>query len=290
MNLYTLYAGQGDFAVLRVGDGVQGISGAQPECFIIDTHLPDPADNVMVRHVVRCASEPSAAWIRGIVLTGYDKDHADPQGLGMILKRYTHIEWILRPRYTHNTANYSAVEECIRTFQAIRQRVDPGRPLKDWPVVLESNKHSVFTGMSNHVDFYLLGPHEDQMTSSNNSSVVLKIVPKGHLAAGFSFLVTGDAERARWQRIVDSLGHLLPSEVLSAPHHGALSGFDLDAMAAIEPRHVIISCGHANQYNHGNSSMRRRFERLGATVYSTRAKVNLHTRRDALGRLITKEF
>ncbi|TMC47607.1 MAG: MBL fold metallo-hydrolase [Chloroflexi bacterium] len=89
--------------------------------------------------------------------------------------------------------------------------------------------------------------------------------------AGYSVMLTGDSNKACWERIVgyyegrtDDVGlEVLRAESLHASHHGSRTFVkdgeddepDLKALNLIEPEHVVISVGPDSQYDHPHDDM-----------------------------------
>jgi competence protein ComEC len=86
------------------------------------------------------------------------------------------------------------------------------------------------------------------MDCSNNCSIVLKLTGLG--ARGFSYLITGDTENARWDTINRFFGGSLKSHVLAAPHHGSKNATHPASLLNIAPHTVLISAGVDSQYGH----------------------------------------
>ena len=113
----------------------------------------------------------------------------------------------------------------------------------------------------------LFSPHPADMDSSNNASIVLKVTGVGPNA--FSYLVTGDTEIDRWERIDKIFGSALRSRVLAAPHHGSKNGAHPGALVSIDPDTVLISAGVDNQYGHPDAKAVRVYNSVARHVYST---------------------
>ena len=92
-------------------------------------------------------------------------------------------------------------------------------PLKKVSVRVDQLANRRLTGLSGRFEFELFSPHIEDMDCSNNCSIVLKLTGLG--ARGFSYLITGDTENPRWERINKLFGSSLKSHVLAAPHHGS---------------------------------------------------------------------
>ena len=122
-------------------------------------------------------------------------------------------------------------------------------------------------GLSGNFDFELFSPHPEDMNSSNNCSIVLKVVGRG--PRGFSYLITGDTEVERWQTIARLFGSSLKSHVLAAPHHGSTNGVHPAALLHIDPHTVLISAGVDNQYGHPDPVAVKTYKRVAKYVYST---------------------
>ena len=96
--------------------------------------------------------------------------------------------------------------------------------------------------LSDEFDLELFSPHVEDMDSSNNCSIVLKI--EGIGPGGFAYLVTGDTENPRWDRIVALFDDALVADVLAAPHHGSKNAAHAAGMAlAVSPDTVSHQCG-----------------------------------------------
>ena len=59
-------------------------------------------------------------------------------------------------------------------------------------------------------------------------------------ARGFSYLITGDTENPRWERINKLFGSALKSHVLAAPHHGSRNAAHPASLVSIDPHTVLI--------------------------------------------------
>src|SRR5260370_1108742 len=104
------------------------------------------------------------------------------------------------------------------------------------------------TGLSGKFDFELFSPHIEDMDCSNNCSIVLKLTGLG--ARGFSYLLTGDTENPRWERINKLFGSALKSHVLAAPHHGSRNATHPASLVNIDPQTGVIIARVHSQYGH----------------------------------------
>lgn len=250
MDIYTLHVGQGQFVVVR-GD---------TEAIIVDTFVPlNPL--VEIVHVKAALTEILSRRPRklaGLMISGFDADHFNEIGLQTVLNKYR-PRWILYPRCYKQTVNAS---RCFRhierfetdtSFRRISGCVSPGEP-RFYNHLCEDFRLEIFS------------PHSDDLTSSNNGSLVCRIEER---STGASYLVTGDTEGDRWDSIVHYFGNRLRSDVLAAPHHGSRNGITEEAMQCIDPHTVLISAGVDNQYDHPDEEALELFSSFASAVYST---------------------
>lgn len=107
MEVLTLYVGQENFAVVR--HGTQAIA--------VDSRwLADRSDDIELK-VARFLRQRELV---GIVLTGFDDDHADPIGLDWLLGNYT-PNWVMYPKYYKDTDNAEVVFDVIGRHEQRRK-------------------------------------------------------------------------------------------------------------------------------------------------------------------------
>lgn len=232
MEVLTLYVGQGNFAVIR--HGTQAIA--------VDTRWLAERSEDIESNVDRFLRRRELV---GVVLTGFDDDHADPVGLDWLLEKHT-PNWVMYPKYYKDTENAKAVFNVIQKHERWRKR--RANPLKRVSVRLDRLKSRYLVDLAKEFDLELFSPHIEDMDNSNNCSIVLKV--EGIGPGGFSYLVTGDTEIPRWDRIVELFDDALDSDVLAAPHHGSKNAAHAGMARAVMPNTVLISAGVDNQYGH----------------------------------------
>ena len=264
MEVLTLYVGQGNFAVVR--HGTQAIA--------VDTRwLEDQSDSIESK-VDRFLQRRDLV---GIVLTGLDDDHASPVGLEWLLENYT-PNWVMYPKYYKNTDNAKAVFNIIRKHQ--RGRQSTRNPLESVSVRLDRLESRYLDELAEEFDLELFSPHIDDMDNSNNCSIVLKV--KGIGPGGFTYLITGDTENPRWDRIVELFDDALKSDILAAPHHGSKNASHAGMALAVSPNTVLISAGVDNQYGHPDRKAVALYLRVAKHVFQTNSRngISLLTRWD----------
>jgi beta-lactamase superfamily II metal-dependent hydrolase len=256
MDVFTLYVGQGALAAVRAGD----------EAIIIDAHMPD-SDDVCREQIERAlASYLSKRRTRGLILTGFDDDHACPAGVESILDKHR-PEWVMYPTYYKDTDAASEVFKTITRHEKLRQRT--ANPLRRVSVRVDHVDSRHLGGLATSLAFELFSPHMDDMDSSNNSSIVVKVSGMG--PGGFRYLVTGDTETERWDRINHYFGESLRSDAMAGAHHGSRNGVNARTLLHVRPHTVLISAGVESEYGHPDGAAIRAYEKVAKCVYSTNA-------------------
>ena len=264
MEVLTIYVGQGELVLVR----------HQSEAVAVDTRwLEERADDIEKK----VETFLNGHKLVGIVLTGFDNDHADPAGLDYLLKEFE-PDWVMYPRYYKDTDNATAVFNVIRKHE--RRRENTPHPLRTVSVRLDSMDSRLQNDLSVWFNYELFSPHIEDMDNSNNCSIVLKLVGLGN--GGFAYLITGDTENQRWDTITEFFGDSLKSDVLSAPHHGSKNASHPQMVLSVSPNTVLISAGVDNQYGHPDSNALKIYQRVADHVFQTNVEegVSLHTKRD----------
>lgn len=257
MDVFTLYVAQGSLAAVRAGN----------EAIIIDAHMPN-CDDVSQEQIENSLEVYlSKKIVRGLILTGLDKDHACPAGVESILKRYE-PDWVMYPKYYKDTDAATEVFKIIT--REVSRRAKTSRPLVRKSVHVDRADARYLSNLADNFEFELFSPHMDDMDSSNNSSIVLKVT--GLDSTGFSYLVTGDTESDRWESINNFFGNSLSVDVMAAAHHGARTGVNVKTLALVKPNTVIISAGVENAYGHPYGSAVQVYQQMAKHVFSTHAE------------------
>ncbi len=259
MDVFTLYVGQGALAAVRAGD----------EAIIVDAHMPN-CDEVCQDQIEQSlASYLSKSKVRGLILTGLDKDHACPAGVESILVSYE-PDWVMYPTYYKET---DAASDVFRIIAAqVKRREKTTRPLTRESVRVDNVDSRHLTGLANSFALELFSPHMSDMDCSNNSSIVLKIT--GLDQTGFSYLVTGDTETERWDGINRYFGKYLASPVMAASHHGSRTGVNAQTLLHVSPHTVVISAGVGNSYGHPDGVAVQAYRKVARQVFCTNADSN----------------
>jgi len=235
------------------------------EVIIVDAHMPDIENHISTAEIEATLDVfIGERMVRGLILTGLDRDHACPTGVDSILKRYEPM-WVMYPKYYKDTDSASDVFGSIDSEVARREKTQ-------WPLV----RHSVHVNaedsrylfqLANNFTFELFSPHMDDMDSSNNSSIVMKLSGIG--VDGFRYLITGDTETERWESINKYFAKYLASDVMAASHHGSRNGVNAKTLLAVNPNTVLISAGVENSYGHPDSVAVQAYQQVAKHVYAT---------------------
>lgn len=267
MDVLTLFVDQGALAGIRIGG----------EGIVVDAHMPQ-CENVGPEEIQQTLS----AYFRGInvralILTGFDSDHAHDLGVEWILSTLQ-PDWIIYPKYYKPTDCATAVFNSINKHE--RRRASTAKPLIRHSVRLDKMESRIISGLGSNFTVELFSPHFEDMDSSNNCSIVAKIV--GSDTTGFRYLATGDTEVDRWETISRIFGGYLGSDVMAASHHGSISGVYPQALLDISPNTVLVSAGVESQYDHPHGASIQAYQAVAEHVWATnagRVGKNLLTRR-----------
>ena len=251
MEVLTVYVGQGELAAVR----------HRGEAIIVDSRWLTERADAIERQLHTFLKNQSLV---GLVLTGFDDDHADPFGVDFILEVYQ-PDWVMYPKYYKDTDNATEVFNVIRKHE--RQREGTSRPLRRISVRLDSLDSRLLNGLSQFFEYELFSPHIEDMDNSNNCSIVLKLSGIG--ADQFSYLVTGDTENERWDTITRLFGDEIKSDVLSAPHHGSKNAAHPKMALLVSPNTVLISAGVNNQYGHPDFQAVKLYNHIAEHVFQT---------------------
>jgi beta-lactamase superfamily II metal-dependent hydrolase len=254
MNITTVNVGQGALSIIR----------HNREAIIVDCRIPPSSDDTVAFVKQMFATALKDHGVKGLVLTGFDDDHTDVVGIALVLQKYR-PEWVMYPQYYKDTQEAKSVFSLINQQENERRR--SSHPLRKISVRLDHLSNRRVPGLSDNFDFELFSPHLEDMNSSNNCSIVLKVVGCG--SGGFSYLITGDTEVERWQTIARLFGSALKSHVLAAAHHGSINGVHPAALLHIDPHTVLISAGVDSQYGHPDPAAVKTYKRVAKYVYST---------------------
>ena len=254
MNIITVNVGQGALAIVR----------HQMEAIIVDCRIPPSGDDTVAYVKEMMALALKGHNVKGLILTGFDDDHSEIVGASIVLKKYR-PDWIMYPKY------YKDSDEARRVFALINEEVKlrllSGSPLEKISVRVDQLAKRKLGGLSDKFDFELFSPHIEDMDSSNNCSIVLKLTGRGN--GGFSYLITGDTENPRWETINRLFGSALKSHVLAAPHHGSKNATHPGSLLNIAPHTVLISAGVDSQYGHPHPQAVRVYSQVARHVFST---------------------
>lgn len=248
MNIYTLNVGQGQFVVVT----------GQKEAFIVDSYVPISPKSPIINVKGALANILANKELIGLIITGFDADHFNEVGMKIILNKYR-PNWIMYPKYFKNT---SVADNCFNVIDSF----ESSKQIKRYSVILSENSKRFYNDLSNEFYYEVFSPHSADMNSSNNCSLVCRVVEKTSMK---SYLITGDTENDRWSSILKYFSSNLKSDVLAAPHHGSKNGITEDLMSKIHPSSVLISAGIENQYGHPDKEALTIYQNTATEVYRT---------------------
>ncbi len=266
-----------DIITVNVGQGALAIVRHQREAIIVDCRIPSADDRTVayVKEVMAVALKDH--FVKGLILTGFDSDHSEIAGASIVLRKYR-PDWVMYPTYKKDSDEATKVFSLINN--EVQTRSTSSSPLEKVSVRVDLLANRPLRGLSDKFSFELFSPHIEDMDSSNNSSIVMKLTGLGW--RGFSYLITGDTENARWEKINKLFGRSLKSDVLAAPHHGSKNATHPASLLNIDPHTVLISAGVDSQYAHPHPQAVRVYRGVAKQVFSTNMEggVSLRTHPD----------
>jgi competence protein ComEC len=254
MNVITVNVGQGALSIVRHNG----------EAIVVDSRIPPSGDGTVSFVKQMFASSLRNHAVRGFILTGLDSDHCDLVGAAIVLQKYR-PNWVMYPRCYKDSDEARLVFGLID--EQVEERLGSANPLRKISVRLDKLTSRKLPGLSTNFDFELFSPHVEDMNSSNNCSIVLKLTGTG--PRGFSYLITGDTERERWCSIEEFFRGSLKSHVMAASHHGSSNGVHPASLLHIAPHTVLISAGVDSQYGHPDPAAMKVYRSVAKYVYST---------------------
>lgn len=266
MQIYTLNVGQGQFVV---------VTGTN-EAFIVDTFVPlsTAQETVFVKSALsRILANKKLV---GLLVTGFDADHFCEPGMKLVLNKYR-PDWIMYPKYFKET---DTANRCFASIRALEGQ----KEIAKHSIVLSENVRRLFNSLSREFTFEVFSPHRADMNSSNNCSIVCKMIEK---ATGATYLITGDTEDDRWSTIANEFRTSLKADVLAAAHHGSDNGITAEALKYVEPHTILVSAGVGSQYGHPGLAAQRLFGAHSEKWYSTNSGKGQSLRTIADGKTVS---
>ncbi len=98
----------------------------------------------------------------------------------------------------------------------------------------------------------------------NDNSIVLRL----ELGAR-AFLFVGDAERDEERTLLAKARDRLAADVLKVGHHGSRTSSTPEFVAAVHPRHAVISAGRRNRFGHPNAETLATLAAAGVRTWRT---------------------
>lgn len=246
MEVNTIYAGQGDNAIIA----------HEGESLVVDVNWPEEGEEERGEQVERIMTGTA---LRAIILTGYDKDHANERGLTYYATSYG-PEAIIAPK---------AYQDGEDEKKARLKEIAEENGIVWVEVALEDNSstENIFAELCGKFSGELFSPHEADANEANNGSIVMKITGNGE--GGWTYLVTGDTENERWETINSIFGSRLKSDGAAIPHHGSRGASNEGTAALVDADEAQASAGVGNQHEHPHKEAIEIWQEQGANVRTT---------------------
>lgn len=156
----------------------------------------------------------------------------------------------------------SGKEHTSKTYQELYNLIDQKNTPLEIPEIGQ---------VYSFADFKMTVIHVDSVTNNlNDNSVSVKAEYDD-----VSFMLTGDAERAAEQSMINS-NFDLDSTIYKAGHHGSDTSSTASFINQVKPEATILSYGEGNQYGHPSSDVITRLQNIGSDIYSTADSGDIH--------------
>ena len=143
-----------------------------------------------------------------------------------------------------------------------------GRVLTSEPYLIDHrNVRRCQSGLRWHwdgVEFEMLHPSEDWQDSGNNQSCVLRIGNPGG-----AVLLTADIELEVENRLLETYGNRLASDIMLIPHHASRTSSSAAFIDAVSPELALLSVGYRNRFGFPNQDVIDRYRNLGIEILDT---------------------
>ncbi|MDE2875317.1 MAG: DNA internalization-related competence protein ComEC/Rec2 [Gemmatimonadota bacterium] len=239
LHIVAIDVGQGDAIALRTPRGRWLLVDAGPRGF--------GGSDAGLTRVVPYLHGQGARRLEAVILSHPDEDHAG--GLAAVL-RNVRTGAVLGPGFSAGQSGHMLGAEEARRANIPWRRAAAGDA---WTL--------------DGVDFEVLSPapagpsnHSPAHPDPNAWSVVVRVT-----YGGFSALLTGDADAAIEDRLLDQ-GRIT---ALKVGHHGSRTSTSEAFVRATSPAYALISVGARNRYGHPDPAVLARLERAGTRIYRT---------------------
>jgi competence protein ComEC len=117
------------------------------------------------------------------------------------------------------------------------------------------------------VRLMVLSPDSAEIANAPDANAASVVVMAEY--RGVRILLTGDAERAVEERLVERFGVNLRADVLKVGHHGSKTSTTAPLLDAVRPRIALVSVGAQNRYGHPSPEVMSTLRSRGTQVMRT---------------------
>ena len=226
--------------LIDVGQGLALLAESRGEAVLIDGGGGRASEKT-----VAVLKQRGITRLKLLAVTHYDEDH---MGGAVGALAAIGAETVLGPDYTKDSRTFRSLIRHIREAGLTLIHPAPG------------SEYRVGT-----LTVTVLGPlSAEPHPVENDNSLVLRLTDGKN-----SLLLTGDAEEAAEAELVGRWGRALGSDIYVAGHHGSRTSSAGSLLAAVRPRHALISCGAGNEYGHPHTVVLERLTKAGADIRRT---------------------
>lgn len=205
--------------------------------------LVDGGDREYSSYVVGFLKNQGVKKLDYVVVSHYDSDHLS--GVVGVLNAFA-CSQVLAPDYEEDTRIYQSFLDVIQ-----EKEIPLSHP------TLEEDYAFAYSS------FRIVSPASYEYADPNSNSLGIRLSYGEN-----SFLICGDSTEESEQDILYQ-GVDVKSDVFAANHHGSKYSNSKEFLEAVDPDHVVVSCGKGNSYGHPDASVLLSVQKLGAFLYRT---------------------
>lgn len=252
MEVHFIDIGQGDASLIKFPND---------KIMLIDTGESSQSE-MLVNYLNKFLKLNNIEKIDYLVLTHPDADHV---GGTKELTLNFGIGLAFRPKYLSVSESMMDLDSPYKVFETATYEETISSLYESQIEMKYSQSGISFNEGGAKIEF--LGPIEENYSSSNNYSAVIKIS-----YGSKSFLFMGDAEVQVENELIENYGNLLDVDVLKVSHHGSDTASSDNFLKIVTPSYSCISVAKDNKYDLPNNSVVERLKSYGSEVIMTSEK------------------
>ncbi len=239
LSITFLDVGQGSSVVIRLPSGRAILWDAGPPY----------AGRAVVAPYLRNAG---IGRLAGAIISHLHSDHSG--GMTTILQQFPLDILLLTGHGFNPTRSFSHLRRQLLSGNATSRLLWDGVELTGEPGVRMKFLHPP--------QGWTQGIPRSQMMDENSAVLAIEY-------GGTAAILTGDVKKHGEEMTRMALQKLPPERLLQVPHHGSIRSSSPEFLAAISPRHAVVSAGRRNRFGHPHPAVVIRYRDQGTRLWQT---------------------